>query len=116
MNSINVLSFPSQKYLLNISFAFYVIGPLDLELYQVNWGTFQLTSNSTWNENQLPVEWKQTSVNFENTVPGGIAIVIPPLELIAEAALETELALGIDDLALVFNLPCNFDSIYSQGM
>lgn len=115
-NSIEVLFFPSQKYLLNISFAFYLIGPLELELLQVNWDTFELTSDSTWNENQ-PVDWKQASVTFNNTVSnGGIAIIIAPLELGAEAALETELALGIDNLALVFNLSCNFDAIYNQGV
>ena len=98
-----------------MSFAFYLIGPLDLELLQVNWEAFQLTSNSMWTKNQS-TEWKQTSVSFSTNVLGGIAIVIPPLELVAEADLETELGLGIDNLALAFNLPCNFDSIYSQGM
>ena len=114
VNSIDVLFFPSQKYLLNISLAFYLIGPLELELFQINSGEFQLTSNVTWNESQ-PVEWKEASVSFEDTKPAGITIVIPSLELVAEAALETELALGIDHLALAFDLPCNYDFIYSQG-
>ena len=114
VNSIDILFFPSQKYLLNISLAFFLIGPLELELYQINSGDFQLTSNITWNESQS-VEWKETSVTFKDTKPAGIAIVIPSLELVAEAALETELALGVDHLALAFDLPCNFDSIYSQG-
>jgi hypothetical protein len=116
LNQILFLSYPLQQYIANLSLSYYIVGPQNLDIVQINVKTFNVYS---WNGNDtMTTQWERTTLQFESPhVEAGIFIESPSLSggEFGEAPLEGPLFLAIDDITMTFALPCDFNSLSTPG-
>ena len=112
INQVVILFYPTQKFIANMSFAFYMTGPQTLRISQVDVKTFDIVSN-----NQT-LTWEQISLQFGTPYPGlGIVIESPSLSggELGEAPVEGSFYLAIDNIIMTYALPCDFSALNIPG-
>ena len=120
-SDIHLLVFPTQKHILNISFAYFITSSLELLLVQENVKHVEIESNHTGNENQTATSvWEQTSYTLDPPSPigGGIILRVRTLFDLGEGAVDpvsSALVLAVDDILMTFDLPCDYDMLSNTG-
>lgn len=115
-NQVYILTYPSQKFIINMTFAFYMSGPQALRVVQTNVMGFDIISNYTWTGNNTQ-KWEQATIQFgAPDLMYGISFESPTLsEEYGEAPLEGPLLLALDNIQLTFGLPCQFGVLSVPG-
>ena len=115
-NQALLLSYPTQKFIKELSFSFYMVGPQGLQVFQSHVQNFEILSNHSWNGNETGT-WERTTVQFAAPYPNGSIIFVSPSLSgeIGEAPIERDPFLALDDIVLTFDLPCDFSSLRSPG-
>ena len=107
-----LLTFPTQKYLLNISFAYFISSSLELTIIQENVHHIIIESNQT------QIKWEKASyVLAPPAVTGEVILSVDTFDH-GEGQVDPQadpLILGIDDITMTYQIPCDFDLLNQIG-
>ena len=116
-----VLTYPSNthQFTCALSFSYYAVGPLELEVLQANLAIHSIFMPSQSMANQTQWERAHLDFNTSDTYSGSLVIIASNFEL-GEAAPEPgsdsdDVFLAIDDIILTLCLPCDYDSLGDVG-
>lgn len=110
-----LLQFPVQKYVTELSFAYYITGIVGLQVVQLNVATLDI--NHTYSLDGTG-QWERASVSFTNSdTDYGIVIASRDLEgeVVGEAAIDGPSVVALDDIVVTMELPCNYSALSAQG-
>ena len=116
-----VLVFPSHQYICGLSFSYFVVGPLDLDVVRENLGvdTVFISSSEANNSSSWEHVSYQYNISIHDAPLSGSALFFEVSEYdIGEAPLEsdaTQLLLALDNVTLTFCLPCDYNSFVEPG-
>ena len=112
-----MLVFPTQKHIVNVSFAYYITSSLELTVIQENVQHVILEFNQTGSQTSVPVwEWG-SYVLAPPAATGGIVLSVGTFDL-GEGNLDPQsspIIMGIDDVIMTFQLPCDYDMLNQPG-
>ena len=118
--SDQIIVFPSHQFVCGLSFSYFIIGPLDLEVIRENIGVDVVSMSQGRNE----VEWENAhyqynSSHFDYSSNRRSRLVIEVSEFdLGEAVIENEdveLFLALDNVTLTFCLPCDYNVLVEPG-
>ena len=106
----------THQFSCSLSFSYYIVGPLELEVLQENLATHPVFTSSL-NE----TGWQRAQLNFNTSdmYSGSLVIIASNFDL-GEAAPEPgsetdDVFLAVDDIILTLCLPCDYDSLGDVG-
>lgn len=121
--STQLLRFPTHQYICELSFAYYTVGPLDLDILRENVDMTLIFVNQTLSNvaDRNTSSWERALVSYNTSQSlvdlGPLVFEVFESDL-GEAILiedESDFFLALDDLNIIFCLPCDFDSLSLQG-
>jgi len=112
-----ILEFPLHSQICGLSFSYYVSGPLELGIIRENLRYHPVYMTQSVNDSASTM-WNRAELNFTiSEFVGRLFFEVSPFDL-GEAAVDPDtysVFLGIDDVTLVFCLPCDYDSLGVPG-
>ena len=117
--SLRILSYPSHNFICAVSFAYYVVGPIDVELLRVNFDLQLVVMGDVTNTSGNDTTWQRSEVTFNTSDSdyGELIFQVAVLDF-GEAMSDPNspsLFLGLDDIVLTFCVSCDYNMLKEHG-